>query len=146
MAQIAPIATVLGAGASLYATGRQAQMQSAQAKKQADDAKAAADARAQQLAVQQASDNRAAQAKLAGTIASARARLGAGGVQPDEGSAAALTSGLKRDAAAAQADSLAVFNARLASGRHSLLNDDGSLTPWLRAGATFSGALRNLLD
>jgi hypothetical protein len=146
MAQIAPIATVLGAGASIYATGRQAQSQSAQARQQAAAATAQNEARTQQLAVQQAADRRVADARLAGTVASARARLGAGGVQPDEGSAAALTTGLRRDAAAAQSDSLAAFDARLASGRRSLLNDDGSLTPWLRAGATFSGALRSLLD
>ena len=83
---------------------------------------------------------------MAGTLAASRARLAAGGVQPDEGSAAALTAGLRGDAAAAQSDQAAVFNARLAAGRRSLLNDDGSLTPWLRAGATFSGALHNLLD
>ena len=146
MAQIVPIATVLGAGASIYGTGRQAQMQSAQARQQASDAKTQNEARAQQLAAQQAAEQRIAEARLAGTVASTRARLAAGGIQPDEGSALALTSGLRRDAAAAQSDSLAIFDARLAAGRRSLLNNDGSLTPWLRAGATFSGALRNLLD
>lgn len=146
MAQIAPIATVLGAGASIYATGRQAQMQAAQARQQVAEAKAQNEARAQQLAAQQAAERRIAESRLAGTIASTRARLAAGGIQPDEGSAVALTSGLRRDAAAAQSDSLAIFDARLAAGRRSLLNDDGSLTPWLRAGATFTGALRNLLD
>jgi hypothetical protein len=146
MAQIVPIATVLGAGASIFGTGRQAQMQTAQARQQATDAKAQNEARQQQLAAQQAAERRAAESRLAGTIASARARLAAGGIQPDEGSAAALTAGLRRDAAAAQSDSLAVFDARLAAGRRSLLNDDGSLTPWLRAGATFSGTLRTLLD
>jgi len=146
MAQIVPIATVLGAGASIYATGRQAQMQAAQARQQATDAKAQNEARQQQLAAQQAAERRISDSRLAGTIASTRARLAAGGIRPDEGSAVALTAGLRRDAAAAQSDSLAVFDARLAAGRRSLLNDDGSLTPWLRAGATFSGALRNLLD
>jgi hypothetical protein len=146
MAQIAPIATLVGAGASLYATGRQAQTQSAQSRQQADTVQAQAEARTQQLAAQQAAERRAADARLAGTVASTRARLAAGGVQPDDGSAAALTTGLRTDAAAAQADSLSVFAARLSAGRRSLLNDDGSLTPWLRAGATVSGALRNLLD
>jgi hypothetical protein len=146
MAQIAPIATVLGAGASLYATQRQAQTQSSRAREQAEQAEAQNTARLQQLAAQQAADRRTADARLAGTVAATRARLAAGGVQPDDGSAAALTTGLRRDAAAAQSDQLAVFSARLASGRRSLLNDDGSLTPWLRAGATASSALRNLLD
>lgn len=146
MAQIAPIATVLGAGASIYATQRSAQTQAAQARQQAEQARAQNEARTQQLAAQQAAESRTREARLAGTLAAARARLAAGGVQPDEGSAAALASGLRHDAAAAESDSLAVFSARLAAGRRSLLNDDGSLTPWLRAGATFSGALRNLLD
>ena len=146
MAQIVPIATVLGAGASIFGTGRQVQMQGAQARKQAADAKAQNEARQQQLAAQQAAERRIAESRLAGTVASTRARLAAGGIQPDEGSAVALTAGLRRDVAAAQSDSLAVFDARLAAGRRSLLNDDGSLTPWLRAGATFSGTLRTLLD
>jgi multidrug efflux pump subunit AcrA (membrane-fusion protein) len=146
MAQIAPLVTLFGAGASLYATARQAQAQSAQARHQAAAAQAQDAARNQQVAAQQAAEGRAREARLAGTVAAARARLAAGGVQPDEGSAAALTAGLRRDAAAAQADSDAVFSARLAAGRRSLLNDDGSLTPWLRAGTSFGSALRNLLE
>ena len=146
MAQIVPIATLVGAGASLYATARQAQMQKSQAQQQVENAQAQNEARTQQTAAQQAADQRARDARLSGTIAAARARLAAGGVQPDEGSSAALTSGLQRDAAAAQADSDAVFTARLAAGRRSLLNDDGSLTPWLRAGQSFGTALRSLLD
>ena len=146
MAQIAPIATVLGAGASIYGMQRQAQVQAAQARQQVAQATAQNDLRSQQLAAQQAAEQRQRDARLAGTLAATRARLAAGGIQPDEGSAAALTAGLRRDAAAAQSDSLAVFDARLAAGRRSLLNDDGSLTPWLRAGATFSGTLRTLLD
>jgi hypothetical protein len=146
MAQLAPLATLFGTGASLYATARQAQTQSAQARRAQEDARAAGEARAQQVAVQQASEARSREARLAGTVAATRARLAAGGVAPDEGSAAALTSGLQRDAAAAQAESDAVFAARIAAGRRSLLNDNGSLTPWLRAGASFGSAVRSLLD
>ncbi|WP_270938018.1 hypothetical protein, partial [Falsiroseomonas oryzae] len=101
MAQIAPIATLLGAGASLYATTRQAQLQSSQARQQQDTARAQNEVRAQQAAVQQAAEQRARDARLAGTVAATRARLAAGGVAPDEGSAAALTAGIQRDAAAA---------------------------------------------
>jgi hypothetical protein len=146
MAQIAPIATVLGAGASIYGMQRQAQVQAAQARQQVAQATAQNDLRSQQLAAQQAAEQRQRDARLAGTLAATRARLAAGGVQPDEGSAAALAAGLRRDAAAAQSDQLALFSARLAAGRRSLLNDDGSLTPWLRSGATAAGALRSLLD
>lgn len=146
MAQIAPIATVLGAGASIYGMQRQAQVQAAQARQQVAQATAQNELRSQQLAAQQAAEQRQRDARLAGTLAATRARLAAGGVQPDEGSATALAAGLRRDAAAAQSDQLALFSARLAAGRRSLLNDDGSLTPWLRSGATAAGALRSLLD
>jgi hypothetical protein len=146
MAQIAPIATVLGAGASIYGMQRQAQVQAAHARQQVAQATAQNDLRSQQLAAQQAAEQRQRDARLAGTLAATRARLAAGGVQPDEGSATALAAGLRRDVAAAQSDQLALFSARLAAGRRSLLNDDGSLTPWLRSGATAAGALRSLLD
>lgn len=146
MAQIAPIATVLGAGASIYGMQRQAQAQAAQGRQQVAQAAAQTEARSQQLAAQQAAEQRQRDARLAGTLAATRARLAAGGVQPDEGSAAALAAGLRHDAAAAQSDQLALFSARLAAGRRSLLQDDGSLTPWLRSGATAASALRSLLD
>jgi ATPase subunit of ABC transporter with duplicated ATPase domains len=146
MAQLVPIATALGAGATVFSTVRQAQTQSANAKAQAAAAQQQEAARQQQLAAQQAAEARAREARLEGTTASARARLAASGVSPDEGSSAALAAGLERDAAAAQADSDHLFAARLASGRRSLLNNDGSLTTWLRAGSSFGTSLRNLLD
>ena len=59
MAQIAPIVTLLGAGASLYSTARQAQAQSSQARQQAEAARTQEQARTQQVAVQQAADQRA---------------------------------------------------------------------------------------
>jgi hypothetical protein len=146
MAQLAPIAAVVGAGVSTYATIRQAQTQSAMAKQSAENARAQEAARTQQSATLHAADSRARDARLAGTIASARARLAAGGISPDEGSGAALVAGLHRDAAAAEADSEAMSTARLAAGRRSLLNPDGSLTTWLRAGASFGNSMRSLLD
>jgi hypothetical protein len=146
MAQLAPIAAVVGAGISTYATVRQAQTQSAMAKQSAANARAQEVARAQQVAAEQAVDTRAREARLAGTIASTRARLAASGVSPDTGSAAALVAGLRRDAAAGQSESEALSTARLAAGRRSLLNPDGSLTTWLRAGASLGGSMRSLLD
>jgi hypothetical protein len=146
MAQLAPIATAIGAGASIYGSVQQAQSQSASAKAQARAAREQEAARVAQASVQQSVDARAREQRLAGTLASTRARLAAGGISADEGSAAALTAGLERDAAAAQSDSDQVFAARLSAGRRSLLNSDGSLTSWLRAGSTFGTSLRNLLD
>ena len=146
MAQLAPIAAAIGAGASIYGSVQQAQSQSANAKAQANAARDQEAARVAQASVQQSVDTRAREQRLAGTLASARARLAAGGISADEGSAAALTAGLERDAAAAQSDSDQVFAARISAGRRSLLNNDGSLTSWLRAGSTFGTSLRNLLD
>ncbi|MGK7865675.1 hypothetical protein [Falsiroseomonas sp. E2-1-a20] len=146
MAQLAPIATAIGAGASIYGSVQQAQTQSASAKAQANAAREQEAARVAQARVQQSVDARAREQRLAGTLASTRARLAAGGISADEGSAAALAAGLERDAAAAQSDSDQVFAARISAGRRSLLNNDGSLTSWLRAGSTFGTSLRNLLD
>jgi uncharacterized protein HemX len=146
MAQLAPIAAAIGAGASIYGSVQQAQTQSANAKAQANAAREQESARAAQASVQQNVDRRAREQRLAGTLASTRARLAAGGISADQGSAAALTAGLERDAASAQMDSEQVFAARLSAGRRSLLNTDGSLTSWLRAGSTFGTSLRNLLD
>jgi len=146
MAAIAPVATLVGSGVSLYATGRQASQQSAQAKAQRQQAEADAAQRQEQISVQAATDARERQATLDRTLASTRARLAASGVSPDQGSAAAITAGLTEDAAAAQADSNAAFQARLASGRSSLLNTDGSLTTWLRAGQGLGTTVRSLLD
>ncbi|WP_439598954.1 hypothetical protein [Falsiroseomonas sp.] len=146
MAQLAPIAAALSAGASIYGSVQQGQAQSANAKAQARAAQEQEKARAEQAALQQAAEARAREARLAGTLASTRARLAAGGLSPDEGSAANLTAGIERDAAAAQSDSDQLFAARLSAGRRSLLNSDGSLTSYLRAGSTFGSSLRNLLD
>lgn len=146
MAQLAPIATAIGAGVSIFNSVQQGQAQSANSKAQANAAREQQRARAEQAALQQSAEARARDARLAGTLASTRARLAAGGISPDEGSAVALTAGIERDAAAAQADSDQIFAARLSAGRRSLLNNDGSLTSFLRAGTTFGSSLRNLLD
>jgi hypothetical protein len=103
-------------------------------------------ARLQQLVIQQSGDTRERDAQLARTVASARARLAAGGLAVDDGSAAAVTAGLTRDAAAGAADSDALFRARLSSGRASLLSPDATLTNALRALPSFGGAVRSLLD
>ncbi len=146
MAAIAPVATLIGTGVSLYATNRQQQQQSAQNKLQVQQAQYDSTQRQTQLAAQAASDARQRQETLERTTASARARLAAAGVSPDTGSAAAITGGMAQTAAAAQSDNNAVFQARLAAGRQSLLNTDGSLTAWLRAGQSIGGVARSLLD
>ncbi|MCO6419105.1 hypothetical protein JYK14_23515 [Siccirubricoccus sp. KC 17139] len=146
MAALASLATVLGAGASIYGTVRQAQSQQATAKAQAQLTQQQQAARQQELAAQQAEQARERQQALARTLAATRARLAASGLQPDEGSAAAVTGGLRQDAAAAQAADDAAYQARLAQGRASLLQPDGTLTALLRSGRTFGFAARSLLD
>ncbi|MCI0752447.1 hypothetical protein [Teichococcus vastitatis] len=146
MAQLAPIATLVGTGASLYGTVRQGQAQAAQAKAQQQQEAANLAARQQQLAAAQQADARGRQDQLDRTMASTRARLAASGVNPDQGSAGAITAGLQQDAAEAAATSGDTYAARMAAGRSSLLNSDGSLTTWLRAGNSFGGAIRSLLD
>jgi hypothetical protein len=72
--------------------------------------------------------------------------LAAGGVAPDEGSAGALTTGLRRAAAETEDASEEAFQARLARGRSSLLNPDGTLTAALQNARGFGQLARSLLD
>lgn len=146
MAQLASIATLAGTGLAVYGQVRQAQQQKANARVQQENLLQQQAAQREQAALQAAANERERQDRLARTIASARARLAAGGIAPDEGSAAALAAGLKRDAAQDSAEDAAVAGARLAAGRRSLLAPDGSLTAFLRAGQSLGGAVRNLLD
>ena len=145
MAQLATIASLAGTGLAVYGQVRQGQQQKATSRAQAENLRAQQAAQQDQAAVQSAANERERQDRLARTIASARARAAAGGVAPDEGSAAALTAGLRSDAAEASADDAAAMSARLAAGRRSLLSSDGSLNSFLRAGQTLGGAVRNLL-
>jgi hypothetical protein len=146
MGALTSIATLVGTGAGIYGNIRRAQGQAAYDRAQAQQQANINAARQRELEAQQAEQARQRQAILARTIAAARARFAAGGVSPDDGSAAALTGGLAQDAAATQAADDATFRARLAQGRTSLLNEDGTLTAALRSGRSFGFAARNLLD
>ena len=139
MAQIASIASLALAGASALD----------QAQKQKSDARAreAQQAAQQQfLAGQQAAQQRARQAVLARSIAATRARFAAGGLSPDEGSAAALTAGMRADAAQSETESADLLRMRLAAGRPSLLNANGDFQGFVRATQSFGAVARNLLD
>jgi len=135
MAQLSTIAGIATAGLGLYSQVRQQQAQRQQAA-----------ASQQQAAARQAETQRQRQEALSRTIASARARAGASGIGAAGGSTDALIAGLSRDSAEAQAADDAAYRARLAAGRRSLLDDTGSLVPFLRSATSFGGALRNLLD
>jgi hypothetical protein len=146
MGALASLATVLGTGASIYANVRQGQAQQANNRAQAQVTATQEAARQDTLLAQQQEQAVQRQQTLARTVAAARARLAASGLSPSDGSAAALTSGMAQEAAAAQGADDATLRARMAQGRSSLLNPDGTLTTLLQSGRTFGLAARNLLD
>ena len=139
MAQIASIASLALAGASL-----EGQMRNRKAERQAHEAQQSA--QQQLLASQQAAQQRARQDVLARSIAATRARFAAGGLSPDEGSAAALVAGMRADAAQNEAESADLLRLRLAAGRPSLLNGAGDFQGFVRATQSFGAVARNLLD
>lgn len=146
MAAMSSLATLASAGIGLYAQNRAAQQQKSMQRAQVDVTHQQDQTRQQQLTLQQQAEARARGEQVARTVASARARLAGGGIASNEGSAATVAEGLQADAAAGQADSDALFRARLSSGRASLLNPDGSLTSLLRALPSFGNSVRSLLD
>jgi hypothetical protein len=139
MAQIASIASLALAGASL-----EGQMRNRKAERQAREAQQSA--QQQLLASQQAAQQRARQDVLARSIAATRARLAAGGLSPDEGSASALVAGMRADAAQNDAESADLLRLRLAAGRPSLLNGTSDFQGFVRATQSFGAVARNLLD
>jgi hypothetical protein len=146
MAALSSLATLASAGVGLYAQNRTSQQQAGNQRAQAEVNRQQEVVRQQQLTLQQQAEARARGEQVARTVASARARLAGSGLAVNEGSAASVTQGLRADAAAGQADSDAIFRARLSSGRASLLNPDATLTNVLRAIPSFGNAARNLLD
>lgn len=146
MGALASLATVLGAGATIYGNVRASQAQLANNKAQAQVTATQEASRQEALQAQEQQQALQRQQTLARTVAAARARAGASGLSPDAGSAAALTAGLAQEAAAAQGADNATLQARMAQGRSSLLNPDGTLTTLLQSGRTFGVAARNLLD
>lgn len=149
MAALAPLATLASTGFGVYAQQQQAAQARAQQRAQVEIQQQAEKARQEQLQLQQQAEARLRGERLSRTLASTRARLAAGGLSVDDGSAAAVQAGLRADAAAGQQDSDELFRARLASGRASLLNPDGSFTTvnsLLRALPSFGSSVRSLLD
>ena len=145
MAALASVATLAAAGFGAAATIRQSNAQRQASRAQADLAQGQEQARQQELILAREKDRAERQQTLQRTIASTRARLGAAGVAPDDGSAAALTTGLAETAAAAEDQSDDAFRLRLARGRASLLNTDGSLAPALQVGRSLGQAARSLI-
>lgn len=135
MAQIASIASLALAGASMQSQVKNRKLEAR-----------ARESQQQYLASQQAAQQRAQQDILARSIAATRARFAAGGVSPDEGSAAALVAGMRADAARSDSESAELLRLRLAAGRPSLLNANGEFQGFVRATQSFGAIARNLLD
>ena len=145
MAALASLATVVGAGASIYGGLRQAQLQHATNQAQIQVAAQENTARQQVLQAQASQEALARQQQLDQAIATGRAQLAAAGVSPDSGSAADVAGGLTERSAAAQAASDATLRTRLAQGPISLLAPDNTATALLQSGPSFGFASRNLL-
>lgn len=146
MAQLAPIVTLAATGASIYAQTQEAARQKKNARTQQANALVQQESQQQILAAQATQDTTERQAALDRGIATARARLAAGGVNPNEGSAEALTAGLRSTAATAQGTDDATYSARLMAGRKSLLDHDASMLSWARAGQGLGRVATSLLD
>ena len=146
MAQIATIASLAIAGVSAYNQAQQQRQRKAATRVQQEAAREHQIAQQQAITTQAAAQQRARQDVLARTIAATRARLAAGGISPDEGSAAALTAGMVADAAQDQAESTELLRTRLAAGRPSLLTSNGDFQGFVRATQSFGAIARNLLD
>ena len=146
MAQIATIAGLAIAGVSAFNQAQQQRQRRAETRVQQQAAREHQIAQQQVITTQAAAQQRARQEVLARTIAATRARLAAGGISPDEGSAAALTAGMVADAAQDQAESTELLRTRLAAGRPSLLTANGDFQGFVRATQSFGAIARNLLD
>jgi small-conductance mechanosensitive channel len=145
MAALASIAALVGTGASVVGSVRQSDSQRQTQRAQAELAQQQEQARQQELIAQRERDRAERAETLSRTIASTRARLAAGGIAPDEGSGAAITTGLAESAATVDDLSDEAFRARLSRGRASLLAPDGTVNAFLQAGRTLGSTARNLL-
>ncbi len=143
MAQLASVASIAATGVGLYTQAKQQKAQTRHAAQTAATHNAALEA---QVAAQKAQSAYQRRAALERTMASVRARAGASGIGASGGSADAILSGLKKDAAAAEGADDVIYQARLVSGRRSLLEKDGSILPYLRAAGSFGSSMRSLLS
>ena len=102
MAALTSLATLASAGVGLYAQNRASQQQAATQRAQLDINRQQEGVRQQQLTLQQQAESRARGEQVARTVAAARARIAGGGLAVNDGSAAAVTQGLRADAAAGE--------------------------------------------
>ncbi|MBP0446649.1 hypothetical protein J8J14_17885 [Roseomonas sp. SSH11] len=146
MAQLAPVVTLAATGASIYSQVTEAQRQKRNAAIQQQNTLLRQEAQEQILGAQSAQARAERQRALERGIAAARTRLAAGGVNPEDGSGAAFSAGLRSAARQAQEADDATYSARLTANRRSLLDQDGSARNWVSAGRSLGGAVKSLLD
>lgn len=143
MAQLVPVASLLTGVAGLVGAQKQAQAQ----RRQQEELQATREAQVRLASEETMRQRREA---LARTISSTRARLAAGGVHADEGSGAALVSGLEEEVGTREAAEDQQFALRIAAGRRSLLDEQLNLTPFIRVGSQLATGLtsgfRSLLN
>ena len=145
MGALASIASVVGAGASIYGNVRQAQQAQATNQAQVQVTAAQNAARQQELLAQSAQEQEQRRLALSQGIATERARLAAEGISPDGGSAGAVAGGMVQQSATAQAGSDAVLRTKLAQGQYSLLAPDNTATTLLQNGPALGYLSRSLL-
>ena len=109
MGALASLATVLGAGATIYGNVRATQTQQAANRAQAQITAAQQVAQQQSLLAQEQQQALQRQRRCPTPSPRPVPGLGAAGIAPDAGSAAALTAGLTQEAAAAQGTNNAIF-------------------------------------
>jgi hypothetical protein len=145
MGGIASMASVLGAGASVYGNLRAAQLQQANNQAQLQVTQQQNQLRQRAILSQAQQDALARQQQLAQTVDAARAQLGGAGIVAQDGSAAAVEGGAVQRARAAQEAADAATRAQLAQGQISLLQPDSTATTLLQNAPAFGFASRSLL-
>jgi hypothetical protein len=146
MGGIASMASVLGAGASVYGNLRAAQLQQANNQAQLQVTQQQNQLRQRTILAQAQQDALARQQQLAQSLSGDRAQFGANGIVAQDGSAAAVEGGMVQRERAAQAAADAVTRAQLAQGQISLLQPDNTVTTLLQNGPAFGFTSRSLLS
>jgi len=145
MGGIASMATVLGAGASVYGNLRAAQLQQANNQAQLQVTQQQNRQRQQAILSQAQQEALARQQQLAQMLSGTRAQLGSSGIIAQDGSAAAVEGGIVQRGRATQEAADAATRAQLAQGQISLLQPDTTATTLMQNAPAFGFASRSLL-
>ncbi|MCK8784332.1 hypothetical protein M0638_08070 [Roseomonas sp. NAR14] len=145
MSQLSSYASLANAGAQIYGQVRQGLEEREMAQAQRGLAQTQNLARTQALAADYDTGRQARATQLAQNLAGAAAEAGGAGLQPGDGSAGAVASGIRQRAAATQDAADQEFNTQLAAQPRSLLAPDSSFGDFLNAGRSFGSVLQSLI-